>query len=123
MSSFVVYFSRIHRDEQVGKVMDWKKYSDSLVRSGNSRTYCLPLLAMNDDEIIEDEEETVESFKIYHNSLLAIIGKGRAFWSTCCKAAEANQVPAHGLKGRPSNRALDQDSETFLSLHCFFGDT
>ena len=102
--------------------MDWKKYSDILGSSGNSRTYCLPLLAMNDDEIIEDEEETVESFKICHNSLLAILGKGRAFWSTCCKVAEANQVPAHGLKGRPSNRSLDQDSETFLSLHCFFGD-
>ena len=77
---------------------------------------------MNDDEIIEDEEATVDSLKICHNSLLAILGKGRAFWSNCCKAAEYNQVPAHGLKGRPSNRALDQDSETFLSLHFFFGD-
>ena len=122
VSSFVVYFSRLHKDEQVGKVMDWKKYSDSLGSSGNSRTYCLPLLAMNDDEIIEDEEETVESFNICHNSLLAILGKGRALCSTCCKSAEANQVPAHGLKGRPSNRALDQDYETYFSLHCFFGD-
>ena len=85
--------------------------------------YFLPLLEMNDDEIIEDEEKTLDLFKICHNSLLAIIGKGRAFWSTCCKAAEANQVPTYGLKGRPSNRALDQDSENFLSLHCFFGDT
>ena len=122
VSYFVVYLSRLHKYEQVGKVMDWKNYLDILGSSDNSCTYCLPLLTMNNYEIIEDEEDTVESFKICHNSLLAILGKGRAFWSTCCKAAEANQVPAHGLKGRPSNRALDQDSETFLSLHFFFGD-
>ena len=71
VSSFVVYFSCLHKDEQVGKVMDWKKYSDILGNSGNSRTYYLPLLAMNNDDIIEDEEETVEYFKICHNSLLA----------------------------------------------------
>ena len=49
VSSFVVYFSRLHKYEQVGKVMDWKKSSDSLGSSVNSRTYFLPLLAMKDD--------------------------------------------------------------------------
>ena len=102
--------------------MDWKKYSDSLRRPGDCRTYCLPLLAMDEDEVVVDEGQTSEPFKICHNSLLAILGKERAFWSTCYKSAEANQVPAHGLKGMPSNRALDEDCETFLSLHCFFGD-
>ena len=29
VSYFVVFFSCLHKDEQVGKVMDWKKYSDS----------------------------------------------------------------------------------------------
>ena len=77
---------------------------------------------MDEDEFFVDEGQTPEPFKIYHNSLLAILGKGRAFWSTCYKAAEANQVPAHGLKGRWSNRALDKDCETLLSLHCFIGD-
>ena len=79
VSYFVLYFYRLHKDEQVGKAMDWKKYSDSLGSPDNSLTYCLPLLEMNDDEIIEDEEDTVEYFKICHNSLLEIIGKGRAF--------------------------------------------
>ena len=83
VSCFVVYFSRLHKNEQVAKVKDWKKYSDSLRRPGDCRTYCLLILAMDKDEVVVDEGQTSEPFKIRNNSLLAILGKGRAFWSTC----------------------------------------
>ena len=81
------------------------------------KTYCLPMTSAAGEY---DYSNPDKSFMICANAMLAILGKGRKFWKTCCKAVISNIVPMHGSKGKTSNNILDPDSDVFLSLFWFF---
>jgi hypothetical protein len=69
-----------------------------------------------------DNPNPDKTLMICANAMLAILGKGKKFWQTCCKAVKTNIVPMHGLKGKVSNNILDPDSDVFLSLVWFFDE-
>jgi hypothetical protein len=120
VSAFVVFFSRLKREERIREVMVWKKYADVIDQSiTTGKSYCLP---MTSTAGVYDEPNPDKSLMICANAMLAILGKGRMFWKTCCKAVISNIVPIHGSKGKTSNNILDPNSDVYLSLYWFFED-
>jgi hypothetical protein len=120
LSLYVVRFSRMNRQDSIREVMGWKKYADIIERRCNTNlSYLLPLAAIETDDDLPNPDN---GMMICANAMLAILGKGRKFWVTCCKAAKYNRVPTHGLTGKVSNNAMDPNSDLYLSLTFFFGE-
>ena len=119
VSAYVVRFSRMSREDRIREVMGWKKYSNIVEKIANTQqSYFLPLVSIGSDDDLPPNPDN--GIMICSNAMLAILGRGKGFWTTCKKAAVANEVPSHGLKGEVSNNAMDPDSPLFLSLHFFF---
>jgi hypothetical protein len=123
VAKYMVYFIRKPKQEQQKTVILWIKHS-KIARKNPDRTWCIyniPCLLQSSS----NDNEPVEWFlqdapRICHSALLTILGKGRVFWTTCCKAAATNQLPTHGLRGRPSNRARLFDEAVADDLRIFF---
>jgi hypothetical protein len=50
VSAYVVFFSRLKREERIREVMGWKKYADKIEKASlTKKSYCLPLASMSDE--------------------------------------------------------------------------
>lgn len=118
VSLYVVRFSRMSRGDRIREIMGWKRYADIVEKACKTKVcYCLPLSSIGSDDSLPNPDN---GMMICANAMLAILGKGRGFWTTCCNATKRNEVPSHGLKGKQSNNAIDPDSDLHLSLLHFF---
>ncbi len=118
VSAYVVFFSRLKREERIREVMGWKKYADKIEKASlTKKSYCLPLTSTSDEY---DDPNPDNNLMICANAMLAILGKGKKFWKTCCDATIRNTVPMHGSMGKTSNNILDPNSDVLISLGCFF---
>jgi hypothetical protein len=111
ISAYVVVFARFKCEESIRQVMGWKRYANYIKKT------CLAkksyFLRMTSTAGKDEDLNPHKSLIICWNAMMAILGKGYRFWKTCCKAADANNVPMYGLKGK-----LDD----YLSLCWFFDE-
>jgi hypothetical protein len=104
-------------EESIGQVMGWKRYTNFVEKSSSTKkSYFLPMTSTASEH---KDPNPDNSFMICWNAMLAILGKGKMIWCTCCIADKSNNVPMHGLKGKVSNSILDPD----LDVYIYFGSS
>jgi hypothetical protein len=119
-SAYVVLFSGFKREESIRQVMGWKRYAGFVeISSLTKKSYFLPMTPTASEH---KDPNPDNSFMICSNVMLAILGKGKQFCCTCCKAYKSNNVPMYGLKGKVSINILDPDLDIYLSLCWFFDE-
>jgi hypothetical protein len=114
VSAYAVFFSSFKREGSIRQVMSWKRYANFFEKSSSTKkSYFLPRTSTASEH---EDPNPNNSFMIRSNAMLAILGKGKMFWCTCCIANRSNNVPIHGLKDKMLNNILDPDSDIYLSL-------